>query len=206
MTNQVSTISLRELISITQKWKKIIHSKFRLVIFVILLGGLIGLLYSYIKKPIYKAVLTFALDEDKGNGGGAITSALGIASQFGLDIGGSGAGGAFSSTNLTELMKSRFIVEKTLLRPIDSNSNLTLIDYYLSKKELKSELEDYSSLENLKFNTNRKSFSIKQDSVLNAVYKQIIKNNLNISQKDRKVTIISLEVFSKNEFFSKKFC
>ena len=39
---------------------------------------------------------------------------MGLASSLGIDIGNSG-GGIFSGTNLPEFMKSRFIIEKTLI-------------------------------------------------------------------------------------------
>lgn len=206
MIDKESSFSFAELISVASELQKIIKSKLRKIVLIIIFGSLVGLGYSYIIKPSYKALLTFALDEDKGTGGGSISNALGIASQFGIDLGNSSAGGAFAATNLIELMKSRLIVEKTLLRPIDSNSSLTLVDYYLSKKELGLDLDDYGGIDKIQFNKNRNSFTIKEDSILYIVYKQLLKKNINISQKDKKVTIISIEVNSKNEYFSKKLC
>ncbi len=65
------------------------------------------LTYAWSKKPIYKAELSFALQDEKSGGG--LDSALGLASQFGIDLDGGGAGGEFSGDNLLELMKSRSI-------------------------------------------------------------------------------------------------
>jgi hypothetical protein len=42
---------------------------------------------------------------------------MGLASSFGFDLGGSG-GGLFTSSNIIELMRSRLVVEKTLLNPV----------------------------------------------------------------------------------------
>ena len=145
------------------------------------------------------------MEEDKGAGGG-LGGAIGLASSFGIDIGGTGGGGAFASSNLAELMKSRLIVEKVLLSKIDSN-NQTLIEYYLAINKLRDSWKGNSKLENLHFDFNRLNFKLEHDSVLKEVYKKLIsKENLNIIQKDKKITILTIEVNSQNELFSKLFC
>ena len=106
-------ISLKELVLKIKEWYQFLLTKLRLIILAGIIGGLIGFTYAYFQKPTYKAVLTFAMEEEK-SGGGGLGGALGLASQFGIDLGSSG-GGAFSGANLIELMKSRKLVEKTLL-------------------------------------------------------------------------------------------
>ena len=76
------------------------------------MGGIIGFVYASFQKPTYLATTTFVLEEDRGGGGGG--GAMSLASSFGFDLGG-GGGGLFSSSNIIELMKSRLVVEKTLL-------------------------------------------------------------------------------------------
>ena len=86
---------------------------------------------AWFKKPVYKAELSFALQDDKSSGGG-FSSALGLASQFGIDLGGGRAGGEFSGNNLLELMKSRSMVEKTLLTTVNVKGKTeTLADLYI---------------------------------------------------------------------------
>ena len=51
--------------------------------------------------------------------------------------------------------------------------------------------------------TERSKYTLQQDSVLGIIYKQVLKNNLIVSQKDKKVAIVTIEVKSLNEFFSK---
>ena len=94
-------ISLKELILKIKEWYQFLLTQWKLIILMGVIGGVIGFTYAYFQKPTYKAVLTFALEEYKG--GGAMSGALGLASQFGFDIGGSG-GGAFAGSNLIELM------------------------------------------------------------------------------------------------------
>ena len=87
------------------------------------LGGLGGFFYAQFQKPEYTAKLTFALAE----GGDKVGGLGSIASQFGIDIMGGSSGGAFSGDNLLELMKSRLLVEKTLLTAVDSNGKQKLL-------------------------------------------------------------------------------
>ena len=53
--------------------------KWKLLVLVGLLGGLMGVLFAYFQKPKYTAELTFALEDEKSTGMG-LSSALGIAS------------------------------------------------------------------------------------------------------------------------------
>ena len=126
-------ISLKELIVKIKEWFSFLKSKWKTIFFIGIIGGLIGLTIALFEKPIYKASLTFAMEEDKGGGvGGGLTGALGLASNLGFDLGGSGGGGAFAASNLGELMKSRLVVERVLLKSFQiSNKKITLIEYYI---------------------------------------------------------------------------
>ena len=105
-------ISLKELIVTTKAWFIFLKSKLKVILLFCLIGGLVGISIAFYDKPTYKALLTFALEEDKSSSGNGLSSALGLASSLGIGIG--GGGGAFAASNLTELMKSRLIVEKVL--------------------------------------------------------------------------------------------
>ena len=120
-------ISLKELVQKIHKWIKYLITKWKLIIGLAALGGILGYIYASNQRPIYLATLTFVLEEDKGNSNGAI----GLASSFGFDIGSAGVG-AFSSTNIIELMKSRLIVEKVLLKPVELNEEtISIAEYYI---------------------------------------------------------------------------
>jgi uncharacterized protein involved in exopolysaccharide biosynthesis len=201
-------ISLKELILKIKEWHLFLLTKSKLIILVGLLGGLIGFTYAYFQKPIYKAVLTFAMEDEKSGGGGGLGGALGLASQFGIDLGSSG-GGAFSGANLIELMKSRKIVEKTLLSPIQvQGKTMSLVEYYLEFNELKKNWDEKPLLKNLTFpvDADRTQFNLQQDSILKNLAANLIKTDLIISQKDKKVSILSIEMNSTNELFAKIFC
>ena len=203
-------ISLKELILKMKEWFVFLKSKRKTIFLAGVVGGLIGLTIAWFEKPTYKATLTFAMEEDKGGGGGGLSGALGLASSFGIDLGGAGGGGAFAASNLTELMKSRLIVEKVLLNPIDINGKtITLAEYYIQINELRKSWEKKPALNKIQFlpGDDRSKYTLKQDSILQKIHKSLIdKDRLSIMQKDKKVTILSIEVTSEDEQFSKIFC
>lgn len=204
--NNEDEISLKELILKIKEWVIFLLAQWKKIVLVGIIGGLIGFTYAYFQKPIYKATLSFAMEEEKGGGG--LSGALGLASSFGIDLGSSG-GGAFAGANLVELMKSRKIVEKTLLSPITvNNKTQSLADYYLTFTESKKGWEEKPNLKGIHFpiDADRSKFSLQQDSILKSIYTGLVKANLTIAQKDKKVSIISIEVNSTNEIFSKAFC
>jgi uncharacterized protein involved in exopolysaccharide biosynthesis len=202
-------ISLKELIHQLQDWIAYLKTQWKLIVGIAALGAMIGFVYAIFVKPNYLATTTFVLEEDKGGGAGGLGGALGLASSFGLDLGGGGGGGLFSSTNIIELMKSRFVVEKTLLNPVQvAGKEISLADYYIQINELRDDWSKNPLLVNINFpiNADRKKFSLQQDSILETISDDLKNNNLTIIQKDKKVTIISLTVKTENELFSKLFC
>jgi hypothetical protein len=200
-------ISLKELIIKIKEWYNFLRSKWKLILLTGIIGGSIGFAIAFYEKPTYTAILTFAMEEDKGGGGG-LTGALGLVSSIGLDIG--GGGGAFASSNIAELMKSRLLVEKVLLKPINiKGETISLAEYYIQINELRENWKKNNTLKSIQFfpNANRNNFTLQQDSILKEIHKNLIsKEKLNILQKDKKVTILSIEVTSENEIFSKLFC
>jgi uncharacterized protein involved in exopolysaccharide biosynthesis len=198
-------ISLKELIQKIQEWIAYLKTQWKLIIGIAALGGIIGFVYASFQKPTYKAALTFALEEEKSGGG--IGGAMSLASSFGIDLG-SGAGGAFSGSNLIELMKSRRLVEKTLLSPLTiEGKTISLADFYIQFTKMNKGWSEKPAMKNVNFpvNADRKIFSLQQDSILKSLYLGLLKNNLTVSQKDKKVSILSIEVKSENETFSKAF-
>ena len=205
---ETDEISLNELIQKIKEWVAYLKTKWKIVFLAGVLGAAIGLVFALFQKPTYKAVLTFALEEEKGSGDG-LGAAMGLASSFGIDLGSSG-GGAFVGSNLVALMKSRLLVEKTLLNPVIVNGDtISLVEYYIQINELRDKWSEKSALKNIQFlpNADRSNFTLKQDSILNTIFLKITEqNSLEISQKDKKATISSIEVTNNNEIFAKFFC
>jgi uncharacterized protein involved in exopolysaccharide biosynthesis len=196
-------ISLKELILKIKEWFIYLKSQWIIICLVGMLGATFGYIYALSKKPMYSATLTFALDDEKSGGG--LSSAMGLASSLGIDLGTS-AGGAFSGANLIELMKSRTLIEKALLNPITvSGKNRSLAEYFLEFSKKREALNKKNDLANIHYlvDDNRSSFSLQKDSIIGEIYNNIIANILSVSQKDKKVSIISVEVKTEDEQFSK---
>ena len=201
-------ISLKELILKIKDWIAYLKSKIIIIVLFGLLGSILGFTYAYLQKPTYKAVLTFALEDDKASGG--LSGAMGLASSIGIDLGSSGGGGAFAGSNLMELMKSRLLVEKTLLNPVTINGEtITMAEYYIRNNKLREQWSKNPTLSKVQFlpNADPTKFTVLQDSVLQILYKEVTSTDaLSIQQKDKKVSITTIEVTSENENFAKLFC
>ncbi|WP_395627475.1 Wzz/FepE/Etk N-terminal domain-containing protein [Daejeonella sp.] len=199
-------ISLKELIIKLQEWWSYLLGQWKLIILVAFIGSLLGLGYAFTQKPIYKAEFSFVLEDEKSGGG--LGGALGLASQFGLDLGGGGGGGIFAGDNLLELMKSRSMVQKALLSPISVNGkSQSLGDYYILFREMRDDWEDKPQLENLGFAilADPSKFNRAQDSILMEIHEEIIKNFLTVAKIDKKLSILKVSVQTESESFSKAF-
>lgn len=207
MNNQISEneIGIKEIAIQIKDWFAYLLLKWKIIFFVGLIGAFGGLAYSYFSKPVYTASLSFAI-EDQQQGSG-LSGALGLASQFGFDVGGSG-GGMFVGANLIELLKSRRMVEQTLLTPIlIDGKTISFAELYIQNQHWRDKWITIESLKNIQFpyNANRANFSRVQDSILGAIYQNLSKSNLNVAQKDVKIDIITIELRSNEENFAKYF-
>lgn len=170
-----------------------------------LLGAVLGLTYAFFQKPAYVAELTFVMEDSKSNPLGAYA---GIASQFGIDLSGGSGSGVFTGDNIMEFLKSRLMVEKTLLSPITFNGReISLAEAYIDIHQLRKRWEKNNNLKSVQFalSTDRKNFSIIQDSILNSIYQAIVKKNLEISKPDKKLSFIMVKCTSPDQVFSKIF-
>lgn len=204
--NSTDEITLKELLEKLKEWYFYLKKQWKVIALTGLLGSLLGLGYALVKKPVYTATLTFALEDEKGGGG--LGGAMGLASVMGMDLGG-GGGGVFSGSNLTELFKSRAMVEKTLLMPVDyKGKTISMAEFYIQNNEWRDAWEDNPKFRNIQFlpDTDRYKFTRVQDSVLGSIYAALTVKDLTVAQKDKKVAITSIEVNSDNELFAKNFC
>nr|WP_294995010.1 lipopolysaccharide biosynthesis protein [uncultured Sediminibacterium sp.] len=194
---------------VIQKIRSIIRfllSKWKLFMVIGFLGGVVGGFYAQLQKPVYVATLSFALEGEKGGGG--LKGALGIASSLGFDLGGS-AGGAFEGSNLVELIKSRKLIEQTLLRPVKMDSKEeSLAEYFIKIKGWREGWEKENGRINsiLKFPpySDRSNFVLEQDSVLGKIYTSIL-STLTVGPKDKKSTIMGVSFKFVNPLFAKTF-
>lgn len=196
-------ISLKELILKIKDWYKYLLIKWKTILIASLLGGVLGIVYAYLKKPIYTAETTFVLEEgDKSNGLGAYA---GLASMVGIDLG-SGGGGVFEGDNIIELYKSRRMIQETLLsKDTFDNKVEYLVDRYIDFKGLKDKWKSKEGLSKITFDKNLNKYSRLQDSVMGKIVEDIVNNSLEVIKPDKKLSIISVKFSSKDEKFAKAF-
>ncbi|OOV18358.1 Wzz/FepE/Etk N-terminal domain-containing protein [Flavobacterium sp. LM4] len=199
-------ISLKELVQKGKEWWRYLLFQWKIILAAAIIGAFLGLAYSFSIKPIYTATLSFALEDEKS--GGTLGGALGLASSFGIDLDG-GGGSIFTGSNLTELFKSRSMVEKTLLSPVlVEGKTISLAEMFIQNNNWRKGWSDNPKFATLEFlpNANRKLYTRIQDSILGKMYQSLSKGSLSVAQKDKKISIISIDVTSQNELFAKYFC
>lgn len=206
MSTQSNTrqINLVELIVKCREWFYFLLKRWMVIVIAGVLGAAVGLSFSLLSKPNYTASLTFALEGDDGDG---LSSAIGLASQFGFDLGTSG-GGAFVGANLIELFKSRAMVEKALLSPINiNNETISFAEMYIRDFNWREQWAAKGILKDARFlpNGDRSKFTREQDSVMGVIYGTLSTNGLNVDQKDKEIQIITIELKSGSEIFAKHF-
>ncbi len=203
------TIKYPELKVLVGQFFKYALSQYKLFLLVCTVTAALGLVYGKLQPHTYKATSTFIVEDKSGSRGGGLS---GLASQFGIDVGGLTGGGAglFDGDNILEILKSRAIIEKVLLTKIQEDipqKNTTLAEFYLSFSSLGDRLNSKGiTLKSLNFTSidEKSKHSLIQDSVLYLIYKEIDKGII-VEKKNKKSTIITLEASSSNPIFAKIF-
>lgn len=197
-------VSLKELVLKIQGLARYLFGKWVLIVIVGLAGGGIGLLYSLNKKTNYTAKLSFIVDE-QGSSGNSLGAAASIAAQFGFNLGGLGSsGGFFQGDNIIEFLKSRSMIEKTLLTRVqfEEGSDL-LVNRYVTYNGLRKKWANKPHLKDVQFKDTVGIYL--QDSLMAEFYDAILKGNLVIGKPDKKYNILAVEMETPDEFFSKAF-
>lgn len=194
-------ITFRELILRFQFWIAFFISQWKLLILAGIIGASLGAVASMIKKPVFHASTSFVLEESDVSGLGQMS---GLASLVGVNLGSlGGSSGLFQGDNIMELYKSDNMLGKTLLSPFDEEH--LLIDRFIDFNELAPKWKKKVDLTQLDFRIPRESFSIQQDSVVKVISKMIRDRQLSVEKPNRKLTIIQVNVSSKDEKFAKVF-
>jgi uncharacterized protein involved in exopolysaccharide biosynthesis len=210
MTNTgTETIKYSELKAVIQRFTKYFISQYKIILFTTLLTSALGLLYGKLQPSTFKATSTFIVEDKSGKGGGGLS---GLASQFGIDVGGLTGGGAglFDGDNILEIIKSRAIIEKVLLTKIEEPASLkgqTIADYYIQVNNLAPAFASKNiNVKSLNFAglTEGAKHTIQQDSIIYILYSRV-NRNLSVEKRNKKSTIITLEVVSGDQIFSKLF-
>lgn len=157
--------------------------------------ALLGLGYSFLKKPTYLARVNFVIEENKQNAGGLFSA---LAGQIGVDLSSlSGISGILAGDNVLELLKSTTMLKKVLLTPYPGDSVHTLAYKYA---ESYGKLDQYNKLVGGDFS--KPANSRAGDSILNAIAIRIIEKELAVYKPDRKLSVFRLDLTTRNELLS----
>jgi hypothetical protein len=196
-------ISLKEIVLKLREWYQYLLCKWKTILIFGLIGGALGLVYTFIKKPVYTSETTFVLED--GEKGGGLGAYAGLASMVGIDLN-MGGGGVFQGENILQLYKSRRMIQQTLLSKdtFDGKQEL-LINRYISFNKLREGWEDNPALKNLSFDIPHEQFSLQHDSIIGKLVEEFNKEYLQVVKPDKKLSIIKVEFKNKDELFAKSF-
>jgi uncharacterized protein involved in exopolysaccharide biosynthesis len=201
MENYNDEIHLKDILIKLSEYKTYLFRKKFTIIFVSGFFFMFGIVYALYSDKKYTAELTFVV-EDQQQGGGALGSMTGIASQFGFDIGGS-SGSTFSQNNILELLKSRGVVESALMqtRKVNKKEDL-LIEHYLHINKIRDIWKADEDLSPVSFHGKLNQYN---DSVSGDIWKNIIEDKLLVELQSDEANIINLSYTSVDDEFAKMF-
>ena len=196
-------VSLKVLLLDLGEFLSYLLKRWRVVVLFIVVGALLGLSLSLFKRTQYTASLSFVLEEQSG--GGSMGAAASIAAQFGINLGGlSQSGGFFQDDNIIEFLRSRSMINQTLLSEATFNGTTErLVDRYVSFKKLREKWQRSDKLHDFVFQDTVGIYL--QDSLMAGFYKQIIEDHLEVRKPDKRLNIVEVNFESPDELFSKLF-
>ena len=161
------------------------------------IGAGVGAAIASFTKPKYNAELSFVLSTDSKSSGFS-----GIASQFGLDLGGSSANDVFSGDNILTLFKSERMIKSVLFKKPENQkeilANIIAREWNWDIKWQKKE----RTAKAFPFPDKYDKTTPVQDSLLQEIHDQIVEKCLTVSRTDKKLNVYVLKTTSTNEAFA----
>jgi LPS O-antigen subunit length determinant protein (WzzB/FepE family) len=196
MSDESKEISLKDLVKRFIAWVKFLFSKWLIIVIASAIGAALGLVFAFTAKPDYSASISFVLSNQNIAGGGL----MGLASQFGFNLGGSSTD-AFSGDNIIALMSSRKMVQQVLLQKPDGKESL--LNSLCKNMEMdKSWASNERTKNAFPFPDDTAKMTLLQDSLFREVYFFVSKNLLTVEKPDKNQNIYVVTTTSPNEMFS----
>lgn len=204
-----SSVSLGEVLSYMKKYWNHLWKKKWIVVAAGIICAVLGYIYVYNKTIKYSANYVFTVGGDTPT-----TAGLSITSLLGM---GGGSMNAFSGDNVLELLKSRNMIENTLLSPCEyQGDTITFMEYLLicdsvrvkcAEGKIDASDEKQTSICDISYpyGQDRKSFTRAQDSILMIVSSGMIKENIFVSRRDKKLSYMEYLYTYPNEEFAMRF-
>jgi len=197
------TVSLKVLLLNFSAFVSYLLRQWRIVLLFVVIGVLLGLAISLFKRTQYTATLSFVLEEQSS--GGSMGAAASIAAQFGINLGGLGqSAGFFQEDNIIEFLKSRSMINETLLSVAAFNGKSErLVDRYIAFKGLRDKWQRNARIRDIEFQDTIGIYF--QDSLMATFYQSIIDSHLEVAKPDKRLNITEVRFESPDELFSKVF-
>jgi len=193
-------IQLKGILVRISEYKSLILKKKLTILMFSSLFFVIGVLIAFISETEYNAELTFVVESDQSMG--SLAGMSGFASQLGFDMPGNNSN-TFSQSNIIELLKSRLVIEGTLMQhaKVNNKSDL-LIEHYLQINNIKEDWDYSGDFAGISFHD---PTSYLHDSIRGGIWKEIINEQMNVDYQSNEANIITLSYVSLNQEFAKEF-
>jgi hypothetical protein len=170
-----------------------------------LVGGLLGISYSFIRPVTYKTQIKFFVEDSKSSGGGLMSM---VAGQIGIDIGSlMGGSSVLAGDNVLELSKSKLLLQKALQSPYPNafkDSSYSLADQYTESMGWKKKWANSKKVGYVvSFASNKSNFNRIEDSLWQLVFKRIIEKELVVNKPDKKLGFYTIELETRDELLTK---
>ena len=197
---KVSTITLKDVVVLINRIWNVFHVNKGYILVFTLIFAFFGYFIAHFDDQTYDAEITFVIEDNETSS--PLGGLGGLASQFGVDLGGSS--NAFSQANIEELVLSRRLIEDALLNTavVDQKED-KLIHHFLSISELNKNWNE-SQLAEFNFPDDKQMFTFQHDSIMNIAFKSLSSSNIFVSFKNE-TNIMSLKVRHTSEDFSLNF-
>jgi hypothetical protein len=195
-------ISLRELIDRTIRLIKYILNNWKIVGLCVVLGGIMGLLYT-LRRPTYIAETTFALEESS-----KLDQLSGLASSVGIDVGALGGDeeNLFKGENILELYKSKRMLIDAILTDAEHEGKMEKLIYPFARElEWDEKWASKPYLDGISFDLPREQFTHRHDSILLEAVEELKKRYVVVEKPSRRLNIISVKTMFKDPVFAKNF-
>lgn len=201
-------IKLTEIVFQLEKLIKIVLRKWKLLMVVGFVGGVLGFVYASFQSPSYISKLSFMLNDKESGIPSSLSSLAGLA---GL----SGGGASTNDDRIVFMSTSRNILSKALLeKEIINGKNDILINHYIEINQMKDGFSNDTALNGFEKFVNEvpEKLTYQENKVMDLVLKGFNDNNMitvSAKKKTGLVTqssgIVIMEFKSSSEEFSKYF-
>lgn len=202
-------ISIYDIIANVKKILFVIKTSYKTIALVTIVFGCIGFVYAYYNKPIYKAHLSFILNENESTN-------LNLSSLSGLaGLAGGSISGGVNEDKLLFLSNSRFLIGTTLLTKVKiEKEDHLLINYFIDKYDVQKTFKNDEFLADFTYfrNSNLDSLTDQENKVIDIVTRFFDKNQLLKVEGKKKAGlvaqnagIVNIDFASIDEVFAKVF-